>query len=252
MIQQLRALKLLIPSVMVIVALPVLIGLGFWQLDRLAWKQGLLADIAARATAEPVPLRARLSGPSGEGPVADADLEYARVSAQGRFVHDKELYFYAPDPRQGPGVHVYTPFALSDGGKVVFVNRGYVPEALKQPAARSEGQIADETTVVGLIRRPVAPDRFVPSNEPDQNLWFWRDLPAMRTAAFGTAAAPEVLPIFIEAEGEAPGGWPKGGVTELKLPNRHFEYALTWFGFAAALFAIFLIYASQRIRGGEA
>jgi surfeit locus 1 family protein len=56
------------------------------------------------------------------------------------------------------------------------------------------------------------------------------------------------LPLYIDAEAAAPGGWPKGGATELKLPNRHLEYALTWFGLAAALAAIFVMYASGRLR----
>ena len=80
-------------------------------------------------------------------------------------------------------------------------------------------------------------------------MWFWRDFEGMIDAAFRAGSRPtEVIPLFIDAEGAAPGGWPKGGVTELKLPNRHLEYALTWFGLAVALLAIFAVYVAGRLR----
>ena len=57
-----------------------------------------------------------------------------------------------------------------------------------------------------------------------------------------------VLPFFVDAEAEPapPGGWPRGGVTRLELPNRHLEYALTWYGLAAALVGVFLAFAAAR------
>jgi surfeit locus 1 family protein len=177
----------------------------------------------------------------------EAALEYTRVKARGRFLHDHELYFYAPDAKRGPGQHVHTPFELVPSGHVVFVNRGYVPDQFKAPDSRSAGQIATETEVVGLLRAPPGRGRFAPSNEPAKNLWFWRDLDGMYLAAFPKADRT-ILPVFIDAEGEAPGGWPKGGVTELKLANRHLEYALTWFGLAIAFTAIFAMYVGSRLQ----
>jgi surfeit locus 1 family protein len=71
----------------------------------------------------------------------------------------------------------------------------------------------------------------------------------MIAAAYPAQLRPaKVIPLFVDAEGTAPGGWPKGGVTALILPNRHLEYALTWFGLAAALAAIYATYAVGRFR----
>jgi len=248
MFARLRDRKLLIPTVMVLLALPLLVSLGFWQLDRRDWKEGLLAEIAMRTKAEPVDLDRLLKGPVADGPVARADLEYARARVSGRFLHDKELYFYAPDQRLGPGFHLYTPFEVAGSDDVLIVNRGFLPEHLKDPGSRAEGQVAGETDVVGLVRLPGMHGRFVPDNDPKANLWFWRDFDGMLAAAF-PEGVPKSLPLFIDAETDAPGGWPKGGVTELKLPNRHLEYALTWFGLAVVLTAIYLMYAIPRLRG---
>lgn len=246
MLARLRAARLLVPTVMVVLALPILVGLGFWQLERLAWKDGLIAAITERTKAEPVDVVAFFDGLAGKPLEAG---EYTRVTARGRFVHDKELYLYAPSSTQGPGFHVVTPFVLAGSGRVLLVNRGFVPEGMRDPAKRAEGQVGGETAVMGLVRQPGARARFVPENDPKANLWFWRDFDQMMAAAFGAGGPPgQPLPLYIDAEAAAPGGWPKGGATELKLPNRHLEYALTWFGLAAALVAIYAMYAAGRLR----
>ena len=249
MLTPLREKKLLLPTIMVAMALPILIGLGMWQLDRLRWKEGLLTAIAERAEAPAIPIDNALEQAAGHMPGGWSELEYRHVSMRGRYLNDKEMYLYVPDRRLGAGVHVYTPFVLANPQATLIVNRGFVPDHLKDPASRAQGQIEGETEVRGLIRLPGQHGRFVPDNDPKANLWFWRDFNGMLDAAFPAGTRPsEVIALFVDAEGSAPGGWPKGGVTELKLSNRHLEYALTWFGLAAALIAIFAVYAAQRLR----
>jgi surfeit locus 1 family protein len=208
---------------------------------RLAWKEGLIAAIAERTHAEPVSLL-RAEKLAAEG----ADVEYLRVKATGRFLNDRELYLYAFDARYGPGYHVITPLQLADG-RIVFVNRGYVPQGLEEREKRKAGQLEGMVEVVGLLRRPETAGPFTPTNDVARNLWYWRDLDAMAAAAVG----PErlgIVPFFIDSQIEPAlvGDWPKGGVTRLELPNRHLEYALTWYGLAAALLAVFVAFAVTR------
>lgn len=252
MLARLRATKLLVPTVMVALSLPLLLGLGFWQLDRLSWKEGLLAAIAERATAPAVPIDQALDQAAGHMPGGWSELEYRHVSMRGRFANDKEMYLYAPNAELGPGYHVYTPFVMAEPQATLIINRGFVPEQLRAPQSRAEGQIDGETEVTGLIRLPGTHARFVPDNDVTANLWFWRDFEGMIAAAYPAGSRPaKVIPLFIDAEGSAPGGWPKGGVTALVLPNRHLEYALTWFGLAAALAAIYATYAVGRLRSTD-
>ena len=241
MLTMLKETRLLWPGVMTLVGLAVLIGLGTWQLERRTWKEGLISAIEARTKAEPVGLAEALARLGASG-----DVEYTRVKARGKFLHDKEQYFYAPDAELGPGYHVYTPFELAGETSVVFINRGFVPETLKDPAKRMPGQIDGETEVTGLLRMPGTKGTFTPDNEPQHNLWYWRDLDGLIRAAFGDSR-PAAVPFFLEAEAPAPGGWPKGGATLVELPNRHLEYAITWFGLAAALIAVFAAYAVPRL-----
>lgn len=243
MLHALRAKGLLWPAVMTVAGIALLVSLGNWQMRRLAWKEGLLGAIAERTKADPVPL-ATVEARAAEG----GDPEYARVKAEGRLRNDRELYFYAFDEMLGPGYHVLTPLDRAGGG-AVFVNRGFVPENFKDPANRVAGEPAKDVVVTGLVRVPGARGFFTPDNDAAKNIWFWYDLDAM-AAATGSERG-RLSPFIVDAEATPanPGGWPKGGTTRLELPNRHLEYALTWYGLAAALAGVFAVFAVSRWRG---
>lgn len=212
------------------VALVILLSLGTWQLYRLQWKEALVAEIEARRHAAPVSLADVEAMPAG-------DVDYLPVTVTGTFDQDKEQYFFAT--RDGEvGYHVYTPLVLADG-RTLFVNRGFVPDALKDPATRSEGQVPGSVTLTGLARSRLdaKPSWVVPENEPGKRLYFWKDLGAM--AANAGVAPDRLVPFFMDADAAPnPGGWPKGGVTQLDLPNNHLSYALTWYGLAVVLLVV--------------
>jgi surfeit locus 1 family protein len=227
-----------------VIGLAVLVSLGLWQLERRQWKEGLIAAIAARATAQPIPL-----SEASERIRSGLDVEYLRVRARGHFLNDKERFFYATDPVLGPGYHVYTPLEVAGGNAVLFVNRGFVPEALRAPGTREPGRVQGEAEVTGLLRVPRKKGFFVPDNDPAANMWYWPDLAGLVRSVFEGSAPPYVAAV-LEAEAPAPGGWPRGGATRLVLPNRHLEYAITWFGLAVALLSVFVAFAATRLRSG--
>jgi len=239
--QRLQQARLLWASILGLAALAGLIGLGLWQLERLAWKEALLARLTTRVGAEPISLAA-----VERKWQADGDVEYLHALARGRFQHDQERYLYAPQPT-GLGWYVYTPLEISPG-RILWVNRGWADDAHKPPQRRAQGQIAGETEVRGLIRRPLPPGMFTPANDVAGNLWYWPDLAQMTTSAFG-AEAPDSLPFRLEVDQQPlpPGGLPRGGVTRLDLPNRHLQYALTWFALALALIAVYFVFARHRL-----
>lgn len=232
------------PGVATLAALPLLLWLGFWQLERLAWKEGLIAAIAEGVGREPVPLEQ-----PADAWAALQGKDYWTVSVTGRFRHGEERRLFATD---GPamGWHIYTPLE-TEGGRILFVNRGFVPEALKDPASRAAGQVEGPVTVRGLVRKPGVKGWFEPDADRVRNVWYWRDLTGMAASLGGEGDAARVLPFFVDATAEPanPGGWPKGGVTRLEIPNRHLEYALTWFGLAGTLVAVFAAFAWSRLRG---
>jgi len=167
-------------------------------------------------------------------------LEFRPVVDRGTFLNDREMFLGAIDRSGRAGFDVLTPLREA-GGRIVFVNRGFVPTALKDPALRAAGRPQGTVRIAGLLRLPPQgkPSWFVPDNRPDLNYWFWIDLPGMAAAA----RLGDVAPFYIDADATAnPGGWPRGGVTRLALPNNHLQYAITWFSLAFAMIVIYLLY----------
>jgi surfeit locus 1 family protein len=171
------------------------------------------------------------------------NLEYRRVRVVGRFLHEKELHLRAIENGK-PGWHVLTPLETEKG--VVLVNRGFVAVGLKDRSKRMAGLPPGPVTLTGLVRVPAAErGSFVPENRPEANEWYWIDLPAMRkAAALDGISLPFVLATE-RLEGPVP---PLGGATHLELPNRHLEYALTWYALAFALLSVYASYMINMLK----
>lgn len=236
---------LLWPGLASLVALAILISLGTWQLQRMAWKNSLIAQIETRAHGEPGTIVPESAWTAWR---AEND-EFRKVRVTGTFLHQYEapVYGLAPAQRGAPaqGYYLVTPLKLSSGA-LVMVNRGFVPMELRDPAARAESRPAGEVTVTGLVRAPEMRNPFTPKDDPSRNLWFARDPQAVAAAH----RLERVAPFLIDADATSnPGGWPKGGQTILNLPNNHLQYAVTWFGIALTLVGVFAAFAWRRLKG---
>ena len=234
--------KLVLTGIAFFIALAILLSLGTWQVQRLHWKEKLLADIAERRVAAPVAL-ADIEAMAAKG----EDIEYRPVTVTGVFANNRERHFFATWNGQ-TGYYVYTPLQLADG-RFVFVNRGFVPFEAKEPEMRKQGQLTGAQTVTGLARARLAekPSSIVPDNDVAKNIFYWKDLDVM--AASTGIAADRLVPFFVDAgDARNPKGLPIGGVTQFDLPNNHLQYAVTWYGLAAALVGVGL-YALFRRKG---
>jgi surfeit locus 1 family protein len=228
------------PTVFSVPVLLLLLGLGSWQIERLFWKRELIAQRQAALAAAPVTAPRSLEEARG--------LEFRHVTDEGVFVHGKEIFLGATSEAGRNGYQVLTPLQ-EPSGRIVFVNRGFIPAELKDPAKRSAGQIAGAVVVEGLLRLPPVkkPAWFLPDNRADLNYWFWVDLPAMALAD----RLDRVAPFYIDADATPnPGGWPKGGVTRIELPNDHLQYAITWFSLAVALIVVYFLFHHRNARSG--
>jgi surfeit locus 1 family protein len=236
-------LGLLIPAT---IAFMILIGLGTWQVQRKAWKEGLIATLTERLAAAPTALPAPATWPSLD-PASD---EYRRVTFSAQFDNAAEALVYGaasafrPDV-SGPGYWIFTPARLAGGGGIVMVNRGFVPEGRQDPKSRAAGEITDTIEITGAMRWPDARHWFTPNDDVAHNLWFSRD-PQAIAAAKGIGA---VAPFFIEQEAPAPpGGLPQPGKIVVNLPDNHLQYAVTWYGLAIVLVVVFVAWARSTRR----
>lgn len=216
-------------------ALMLLIGLGIWQLQRLDWKEKLIAERAARLARPVIALTAL--------PADDwKSYDLRRVKLTGRFLHDRSFEIVNRTLNGRPGVHIVTPMMLADGGGSVLVNRGWAPPANERRPGEMrlpEGDVVLE----GILRTGGRPNPWVPDNEPAKGIWFYTDPPAMARAAGLADARPYVVEAGPSTSLPA---YPVGGQTFIAITNNHLQYALTWFALAGALVAIYVLYHVRR------
>lgn len=198
----------------------ILMALGIWQIQRLAWKSDLIARVDARVAAAPVPA----PGPSEWAGLTAGNAEYRRVAVTGEYAPDSDVLVQAVTER-GAGFWVMTPLA-TDGGWTVLVNRGFVAADRRDDRPLPTGPQA----VTGLLRMSQPDGAFLRANDPGAGRWYSRDTRAIAA----TLGLPRVAPYFIDADrvGE---GQPLGGLTVITFRNHHLSYALTWFAMAGGL-----------------
>ena len=240
-----RRRSLFIPSVFTLAVLAVLLGLGIWQIERKAWKEGLIEALTQRLESDP----AELPKPA-DWPRLDANnAEFRRVRLNLQFSKAPDALIYTSgsllrDDVKGTGFFVFTPAQLP-GGQTIVVNRGFVPDKnYPQPQAAQQG--AQE--IIGVLRWPEAPSLFVPDRD-SAGTWFVRDHRAMA----GVLGWGSVAPFYIEQEDPVPpGGLPHPSVLRVQLRNDHLQYAITWFGLAAVVVVMFALWAWRQRREAEA
>lgn len=237
--------NLFVPALFTLIGVVLLGGLGVWQLERKAWKEGLIAAISARVGAPP----AEFPPEDAWSTLSPQNDEYRHVRLTGHFLIDKEVHLQANLVSSGTddgalGYDILTPLEMPDGA-LVLVNRGFVPLDKKDASTRRDTEIEGETGVTGLIRFPQARPWFAPPDDAAKNIWFSRD-PALIAKAYGLERMAPVIVDADEAAGKAT--LPRGGQTRIALPNNHLQYALTWFGLALVLVCVFTSYVVQRRR----
>lgn len=206
------------------------VWLGSWQMQRLGEKEALVAAVAARLNADPVPVP-----PAEQWDGFDLEaLSFQPVSLTGAFRYNQTVTVFtslakARGPASGPGYWVVTPFVLAHGG-TVFVNRGFVPQDF-QEAAVTDGQGDDgQVTISGLLRPAEAAGMMTPGPNTSDRIEWVRD--PVRLAAMVDPALAPFAPFYVDLPAGPAGELPQGGETVVEFPNNHLGYAYTWYGFA--------------------
>jgi surfeit locus 1 family protein len=231
-----------------IVAVLFLVSLGNWQIRRLAYKTALAATVAERLHATPIPL----PPPQAWASLDPEAVDYTPVEVRGHFLARAFYVFTSliePKGRDGGvGWWVFTPFVEPDGTEII-VNRGFVPDRMKDASSRPESHIDGDILLTGLLRRPEGSNIFTPANDIARDRWFTRDPIAM--AKVLGLPQDRILPFYIDASAAMtpPGGYPQAGETVVDFSNNHLGYALTWYGLALAASGIFAAFVWRRMRG---
>ena len=219
--------------------------LGLWQVDRLHWKETLIAQVNARLTQPPYELpRVEL------WPQLDLDaFSFHPLTVTGHYLPEKTVLVFASlssarGKYDGPGYWVMTPVA-ADGGGTVFVNRGFIPQSSASAFANGGAAPQGEQIITGIGVAPEEPEPFTPGPDKAKRVEYVRD--PVRLAAMAEVQGP-ALGITLDAPAADPGALPQGGETTIEFPNNHFGYALTWFGFAGLTPILLLVWIWRQLR----
>ena len=199
--------------------LGVVVSLGVWQVQRLAWKQALLAEIESRISADPIALPQQVS--------EDAD-KYLPVTISGQ-MEPGEIHVLVSVKHVGAGYRIIQSFSTEN--RAILVDRGFVPTSAKQTVRRN-----GPMEITGNLHWPDEIDSFTPEPDVDSNIWFARDIPKL-AAALGAA------PVLLIARSETDPKITPLPVDTAGIPNDHLQYAITWFSLAlvwAAMIGYFL------------
>ena len=227
-------------AVISFVMVVVLTGLGVWQLQRRTEKHALITSLTERLAAAPVPL----PDSSAWTKLTPAHDEFRRVSFTATFVPKPDVMVYSSGSAvradiSGPGTWAFLPSRLTDGG-IVVVNAGFAQNTMQDRAQqdRAVGRLVTGTPILltGYLRFPESAGTLTPHEDIGKRLWFTRDQRAM-AQALGWG---EVAPFYIDLESPVPeSGVPKPGPLDVHLKDDHLQYAITWFGLAAAVLIAF-------------
>ena len=227
-----------------VLALALLISLGFWQLRRKVWKEALLGRIAALQTAPAEPLSVVLNrakpGARGASATLENPIDFTRVQVTCGGLNGRSLDLYGLRA-SGPGWRQVAACALPPGMPyaTLLVDLGFEAGASATPATQAVSLPATGASVIGVLRAPDpttwAEKLAGPAHTAGATQWLRRDIPGMTHALGALAPAPVMLEL--ETPRAGPGLIPSPLPTD--IPNRHLEYALTWFGLAAALVGVY-------------
>jgi surfeit locus 1 family protein len=221
------------------------LALGLWQIQRLQWKENLLAELQ-EAQEGPKIYKETLP----EELDALAAENFRPIMLPGEFAHEHELHMIGRSRNGQPGYNIYTPFRIADDGRMILVNRGWVPQDKKEPADRPEDARFDGVVFVsGFISVPQGGSLFLPDHDVSGNIWFWPEI-----ARINVEKNLNLPPVVLEMVNDTP---PPGQLPiarngyEVEMRNDHLNYALMWFSLSFAGLVIFFIYHLKSVKGDD-
>lgn len=258
MIARIRSTGLVPLALATTAAFAFLLGLGTWQLSRKAWKEQILATMAARQKLAPVTNDTwqSLKCPGREPvPVEQDPCDFRPVRLALTPATPDERHIFIAVPHQpngigGTGFWVFQRHRLATpAAGEVYLNRGFVPEARKLPSLRPQSVATGPIEISGLLRRAEPRGAYSNPNDIAKNTYYVR-APLELGVAEPVPAPPGPSPRYYYVDQVAPvppGNLPYPMAGKIDIPNRHFEYALTWYGLAATLLVIAGLLARQRL-----
>ncbi|APZ51774.1 SURF1 family protein [Salipiger abyssi] len=222
--------RFIAPLLFGLIGAGILVWLGIWQMQRLEWKQGVLAEIEARISGDPEPLPVMIS---------PEEQRYQPVELSGEILPG-EVRVLVSQKQIGAGYRIVSPFRTEDD-RLILLDRGFTRDEFKDTPRR-----IGPAEVQGNLHWPDDRNSATPENDVAANIWFARDIGAM-AEELGTEPLlviaratdpkdPEIDPLPVDTSG---------------IPNDHLQYAITWFSLAVVWLIMTAYYIARQRKTGE-
>lgn len=229
----------LLSTIIAITLSLMMIGLGFWQLNKHHQRQAYINGVIAEVEDEPF----LLTGAPSDDEWSERIYHLARATGKFDFAHQVAIKnkFY----NETMGYHLVTPFLIEGSDRAVLVDRGWVsPEQMQTPADARQFDEPDATTVLGRIME--TEESAQPPVEPQ--FWWYR----VDVDNIGRQLPYDVLPLYIALIPSDPPQTtpPFRNPAKFELDaGTHLAYAIQWFLFSLLLplFYLWLVVRTDRL-----
>ena len=215
-------------TLLVILFLPILVSLGFWQLSRAEEKRQRLLVYQQQQDIPAINLLDNMSR---------QDLApYQLVRISGYYDHN---HYWLLDNRSRGGQAGYEIIMPLVADKLrLLVNRGWLPASMRREELPLVSTPEDEVTIEGYLY-PIEANPFIKHSQSDLDLAWPRRVLQLEAKAAGEALGSEVYPQLLRIDSNSPGAF----TTDWKLinsgPEKHLGYAVQWFALSLALLILY-------------
>ena len=214
-------------TLLVLLAMPVMTRLGFWQLERGAQRSARNRHVSQQLAADPLPL-------AGLDLSVDAQqLLFRAVTVRGEYDHTQQIILRGQKFRSQPGVNLITPLVLPTADRAVLVNRGWIPYDSATPAKLAQFDEPGPQLVRGRIRLSQLGPASAAAPQSAQRGWYRLDITALQTQM-----SYNLLPVYVQQQPDENGvnGFPQREPIDIELSDgSHLGYAIQWFLFVPLL-----------------
>lgn len=232
------------PTVATAALLPLMVWLGFWQLDRADQKLRLQAEYDRRQAEPAVRLYSVLEDPS--------NLRFRRIQARGIYEPDRQIFIDNRVYQGQAGYHVLTPLRLENGTVRVLVNRGWIPLGRDRATLPKIETPAGTIEVTGLATVPQTRGFHLGSARPPgsgwQTVWQYLDLGVYREQV---SFPVQPVVVLLDADSRQSGGFVRHWARLDAGIATHQGYAFQWFSLAVALAGIYILLNTRRVDHAE-
>ena len=221
-----------IPTIVFLLVFPVLLSLGFWQLDRADQKEDLIAQFKQQNERGPMRIEKNIK--------LDEKLNYRKATVEGKYNLNKQIFIDNKIHLGKTGVYVMTPFKLKNSEYSILVNRGWVPMAIDRLTLPKITTPSDALTLLGKLKI-INKKTFTLGDQFQSNQGWPALMQWVNISEVEKLSSLKLLPYVFLLDQKDKSGFVRNWKPVVMLPEKSISYAVQWFSLALALAIIYIV-----------